>query len=90
MTTETIHHDAGRFEALLRLAVSEREVMATVDVVARDTRREELLLVIQDDVTGQWVSDGRPYDTYADAFGVLGKYLDRHNAAHRPLSHRWI
>lgn len=90
MKQTTIYHDAGRFEALLSLAVSERAVMPAVDVVARDSDPGTLLLVVQDDVTWEWVSDGRPYNSYADAFGVLGKYLDRHNAEHRPLSDRWV
>lgn len=90
MTTTTIYHDAGRFEALLRLAVSERDVMPAVDVVARDGAPGELLLVIQDDVTWEWVSDGETYRTYGDALFRLGTYLDKHNVTHRPISDRWI
>lgn len=85
-----IYHDADRFESLLRLAISENLVIPACDVVTRDGKPEDLLLVIQDDVTWEWVSDGETYRTYGDALFRLGTYLDKHNVTHRPISDRWI
>ena len=92
MTTVTIEHDAERFAEALTDALADPDhggVMAAVDVVASDTRPGELMLVVQDDVTREWVSDGRRYIDYLHAFKALGRHLDAVNPEHKPLSHRW-
>lgn len=92
MTTTTIHHDRERFAQALADALADPAhggVMAAVDVVASDTRPGELLLVVQDDVTREWYSDGGRFLDYLHAFKALGRHLDAINPEHRALSDRW-
>ncbi|GAA0576120.1 hypothetical protein ACFQH5_15145 [Halomonas salifodinae] len=62
---------------------------ASLDVISRDVRPGELLLVAQDDISQRWYSDDRVYTRYQDAFLALGRHLDELNPDHAPLTWHW-
>lgn len=92
MTTTQIHHDRERFMSALRGSLADPErggALGAVDVITRDARPGELLLVAMDDVTRTWYSDDRVYGRYQDAFMALGRYLDEMNPGRIPLTWHW-